>query len=90
MPILDGLKAGKKIVQDQLASSIVFLSAYSDVQNTDKAKKLGALGYFCLLYTSLFLIQTRIYFIMNRKTEQRLITKTRKVFLLLEEALTNG
>ena len=39
MPILDGLKAGKKIVQDQLASSIVFLSAYSDVQNTDKAKK---------------------------------------------------
>ena len=41
MPILDGLKAGKKIVQDQLASSIVFLSAYSDVQNTDKAKKLG-------------------------------------------------
>ena len=37
MPILDGLKAGK-IVQDQLASSIVFLSAYSDVQNTDKAK----------------------------------------------------
>lgn len=25
---------------------------------------------------------------MNRKTEQRLITKTRKVFLLLEEALT--
>lgn len=38
MPILDGLKAGKKIVQDQLASSIVFLSAYSDVQNTDKAK----------------------------------------------------
>lgn len=45
MPVLDGLKAGKKIIQDNTASSIVFLSAYGDVENTTKAKNLGAIGY---------------------------------------------
>lgn len=45
MPILSGLKVGRKIVQDQLTSSIVFLFTYSNVQDTDKAKRLGALGH---------------------------------------------
>lgn len=45
MPVLDGLKAAKKVAQDKLASSIVFLTAYGDFENTEKAKKLGATGY---------------------------------------------
>lgn len=45
MPVLDGLKAAKKIAQDKLATSIVFLTAYSDRENTEKAKKMGATGY---------------------------------------------
>lgn len=45
MPVLDGMKASKKIMQDKLAASVVFLSAYSDNCNTDRAKKLGASGY---------------------------------------------
>ncbi|WP_251442863.1 ANTAR domain-containing response regulator [Veillonella intestinalis] len=45
MPVLDGLKAAKKIAQDKLAKSIVFLTAYGDFENTEKAKKIGATGY---------------------------------------------
>lgn len=45
MPVLDGLKAAKKVAQDKLASSIVFLTAYGDFENIEKAKKLGATGY---------------------------------------------
>lgn len=45
MPLLDGLKAGRKIMQSQTAGSIVYLSAYSDGDNTDRAKNLGASGY---------------------------------------------
>ena len=71
MPILDGLKAGKKIVQDQLASSIVFLSAYSDVQNTDKAKKL--------------VIPTIEMSIERGKQTQLLLNQIDKLSLKLEE-----
>ena len=45
MPVLDGLKAAKKVAQDKLASSIVFLTAYGVFENIEKAKKLGATGY---------------------------------------------
>ncbi|MDH6364915.1 AmiR/NasT family two-component response regulator [Enterococcus sp. PF1-24] len=45
MPNLDGLRAGKKIVQDKLANSLVFLSAYNDIEYTTNAKKIGAIGY---------------------------------------------
>ena len=82
MPILDGLKAGKKIVQDQLASSIVFLSAYSDVQNTDKAKKLGALGYLVKPLDEKSLIPMSIE---RGKQTQLLLNQIDKLNLKLEE-----
>ena len=79
MPILDGLKAGKKIVQDQLASSIVFLSAYSDVQNTDKAKKLGALGYLVKPLDEKSLIPTIEMSIERGKQTQLLLNQIDKL-----------
>ncbi|HJG94930.1 MAG TPA: response regulator [Enterococcus faecalis] len=85
MPILDGLKAGKKIVQDQLASSIVFLSAYSDVQNTDKAKKLGALGYLVKPLDEKSLIPTIEMSIERGKQTQLLLNQIDKLSLKLEE-----
>ncbi|WGL00284.1 ANTAR domain-containing response regulator [Enterococcus faecalis] len=85
MPILDGLKAGKKIVQDQLASSIVFLSAYSDVQNTDKAKKLGSLGYLVKPLDEKSLIPTIEMSIERGKQTQLLLNQIDKLSLKLEE-----
>lgn len=45
MPILDGLKAGRKIITDNLAKGIVYLSAFNDEEHTNRAKKAGAIGY---------------------------------------------
>lgn len=45
MPLLDGLKAGKRIISEGLAGGIILLTAFSDPKNTEKAKGFGALGY---------------------------------------------
>lgn len=45
MPLLDGLTASKKIIDDQLAGGIILLSAYSDESYTHKAKAYGVNGY---------------------------------------------
>ncbi|NLY47268.1 MAG: response regulator [Tissierella sp.] len=45
MPLLDGLSAAKKIVEDGTTSGIILLTAYNDNEYIDKAKAFGALGY---------------------------------------------
>ncbi|MGM0145659.1 response regulator [Enterococcus sp. AZ153] len=85
MPILDGLKSGKKIIQDQLAGSIVFLSAYSDHENTEKAKKLGAIGYLVKLLDAKSLIPTIEMGIARGKETQNLLQQIDKLQLKLEE-----
>ncbi len=45
MPMLDGLKASKKILDEKLAKAIILLSAYSDKENIEKAKNYGVSGY---------------------------------------------
>ncbi|WP_232698521.1 ANTAR domain-containing response regulator [Brevibacillus daliensis] len=45
MPLLDGLKAGKRIISEQLAGGIILLTAFSDKQTIEKATSIGALGY---------------------------------------------
>lgn len=45
MPLLDGLKASKKIISEKYASSVILLTAYSDKENIEKAKKYGVSGY---------------------------------------------
>ncbi|MET3557170.1 response regulator NasT [Streptococcus rupicaprae] len=45
MPLLDGLTACKKILDDALAYSVILLSAYSDDPHVQKAKAYGASGY---------------------------------------------
>lgn len=45
MPILDGLKASKKIMHDHLAGGILLLTAFYDKEFIEQAKQVGALGY---------------------------------------------
>lgn len=45
MPVLDGLKASKKIMHDYLAGGILLLTAFYDEKYIMKAKEVGALGY---------------------------------------------
>lgn len=45
MPLLDGLKASKKIISEKYAKAVILLTAYSDKENIEKAKKYGVSGY---------------------------------------------
>jgi AmiR/NasT family two-component response regulator len=45
MPLLDGLNAAKIIQNENLASGIVLLTAYSGKEFVEKATKVGAIGY---------------------------------------------
>lgn len=45
MPLLDGLKASKIIAQENLAASVVLITAYSGKEFIDQAKEAGVMGY---------------------------------------------
>ena len=45
MPNLDGLKAAKLIVNENLVDAVVILSAYSGSEFIEEAKEAGVLGY---------------------------------------------
>jgi response regulator NasT len=45
MPLLDGINAAKIIMNEELADSVVLLTAYSGKEFISKAKEIGVLGY---------------------------------------------
>lgn len=45
MPILDGIKASKIILEECLAGCIVLLTAYNDKEYVEEAKKVGVMNY---------------------------------------------
>lgn len=45
MPLLDGLSATKIIFNEELADSVVLLTAYSELEFIENAKSLGVSGY---------------------------------------------
>ena len=45
MPLLDGLTASKKILEDALAPSVILLSGYDDATYVQKAKTYGVSAY---------------------------------------------
>lgn len=75
MPILDGLKAGKKILADHLTRSIVYLSAYSDEEDTDTASRIGAVGYLVKPLSERSLLTTIQVGLASGKRDQQLAKK---------------
>lgn len=45
MPLLDGIKASKIIVQENLPCTVVLITAYSGKEFIDQAKDAGVMGY---------------------------------------------
>ncbi|HEM3726022.1 TPA: response regulator [Streptococcus suis] len=45
LPLLDGLTASKKILDDELAYGVLLLTTQSDEQHIEKAKRYGVSGY---------------------------------------------
>ncbi|AOA03826.1 MULTISPECIES: ANTAR domain-containing response regulator [Carnobacterium] len=85
MPLLDGLKAGKKIASENLAGGIILLSAFSDPTNTERAKNFGALGYLVKPLDEKSLIPTVEMSIAKGKETQKLEEQLNKLTKKLEE-----
>ncbi|HOE57831.1 MAG TPA: response regulator [Bacillota bacterium] len=45
MPLLDGIKATKIIMNEELSDSVVLLTAYSENEFVEQAKEAGVMGY---------------------------------------------
>lgn len=85
MPLLDGLKAGKKILEDRLTHSIIYLSAYSDEEDTDMASKIGDVGYLVKPLSERSLLTTIQVGLASGKRDQQLTDKVNALDTKLEQ-----
>jgi two-component system, response regulator PdtaR len=58
MPLLDGIKASRVIINEELALSVVLLTAYSGIEFLEQAKEVGVMGYIVKPFNSQNLIPT--------------------------------
>lgn len=85
MPLLDGLKAGRKILDEQLAESIVYLSAYSDEEDTSTASQIGAVGYLVKPLSERSLLTTIQVGLAYGKRSNKLNEKVQQLHTKLEQ-----
>ena len=103
MPILDGLKASKIIINEKLARGIVLLTAYSSKEFIEDAKNIGVLGYIVkpideksflpnlqiiLSKQKEFVELEKKYMKTNQKLEDRKKLDIAKSILMEKESLT--
>lgn len=87
MPLLDGLTATKKIIDDRLANSVILLSAFSDDAYTKRAKEYGVSGYLVKPLDAKSLIPTVEVAISNGKQMQQLSDEIARVTRKLEDRI---
>ena len=87
LPLLDGLSAGKKILDDGLAYGVIILSAFSDDHYVQKASLTGASAYLVKPLDAKSLIPT-IAVCIEKGRQQELIKISKKLDdrILLEKA----
>lgn len=85
MPLLDGLKAGKRVIEEQLTKSIVYLSAYSDDSDTESAGRIGAGGYLVKPLSERSLLTTIQVGLAKGHHDEQLNKKVKKLSVKLEQ-----
>lgn len=103
MPLLDGLKASKKIMSENLAGGILLLTAFNDTEYIEKAKSVGAFGYLVKPLDEKSLISTLEMCLargedfrnlkddlekLNRKFDERKVVEKAKGMLMKEFKIT--
>lgn len=74
LPLLDGLSAGKKILDDGLAHGVIILSAFNDDHYVQKASLTGASAYLVKPLDAKSLIPT-IAVCIEKGRQQQLLSK---------------
>ncbi len=103
MPFLDGLKAAQVLTSEGIAGGIVLITAFSDREYIDKAKKLGVLGYLVkpldekTVVTTIEMALSKMdeiaslkkeLYKSNTKLEERKIIEKAKGLIMTHEGLT--
>ncbi|CQR25605.1 two-component response regulator [Streptococcus varani] len=105
MPLLDGLAASKKILDDNLAYGVILLSAYSDETRVQKAKIYGASAYLvkpldakslipmvevCLEKSRQLQQLTNEINKLSKKIDDRIIIEKAKGLLMLRDCMSES
>ncbi|KRM97325.1 ANTAR domain-containing response regulator [Loigolactobacillus rennini] len=85
MPLLNGLKAGKKIMADGLTAGIIYLSAYSDRSDMKSANNIGAVGYLVKPLAERSLLTTIEVGLEQSRRNKLLAEKMEKLSTKLEQ-----
>ena len=87
LPLLDGLSAGKKILDDGLAYGVIILSAFSDDHYVQKASLTGASAYLVKPLDAKSLIPTIAVCIENGRQQQLLSKELIKISKKLDDRI---
>ncbi len=85
MPVLDGLKASKRISMESLAGGILLLTAFSSGDFIEKAKNVGAYGYLVKPLDEKSFIPTVEMCLSRAQEFKKLKTDLKKITLKLDE-----
>lgn len=85
MPLLDGLKAAKLIIKEELAGCVVLLTAYSTKEFIEEAINIGVMGYLVKPVTEEFLLPAIEVALSNTEELKRMKKNIRQI----EEKLEN-
>ena len=85
MPLLDGLKASKHILENKLAKAIVLLTSYSDQKYIERAQEYGVTGYLVKPVDERSLVPTLAIALATGQKQQKLVTSCEKLETKLED-----
>ena len=85
LPHLDGLTAARAIIKDNLADTVIMLTAYSDKNFIDEAKETGVAGYLVKPFDERSLIPSIEVLVERSREFQRLKTEAQKAEKKLQE-----
>ena len=85
MPVFDGINASQTIMNEELVSSIIFITAYADKEFIEKAKHIGVTGYLVKPIDDQTLVAT-IEISMAKSNEYKsMVNETREIKKKIEE-----
>ena len=85
LPHLDGLTAARAIIKDNLADTVIMLTAYSDKNFIDEAKETGVAGYLVKPFDERSLIPSIEVLVERSREFQRLKAEAQKAEKKLQE-----
>lgn len=86
MPVFDGISVAEKIIKEELAGCVIFITAYANREFIEKAKEIGVTGYLVKPIDDKTLISTIEISIAQSQKIRKVVNETREAKKKLEES----